>query len=144
MGSSFVLFCSFLCISMELPWGTFGLGKAGYCTHKNVHGYGAFKGKSIFSLPFCKRQVSHLSFFNVYFVRRSVFSAAHFFLNLTFPFSAHSNFFFFFFCCPLFFAAHLFSGVLKTKTKSRLRLTKTLRLENEENNPNPFIWLTPP
>ena len=111
-------FCSFLFFFMypwKLPWGTFGLGKAGYCTHKNVHGYGAFKGKSISSLLFCKRQVSLLSLFYCLFCPSLLF-----FLPLTFSFSAHSIFFLFFF----FFAAHFFlllTGCLKNKDEIKIK-----------------------
>ena len=75
--------------------------------------YGAFKGTSISSPLFSKRQVLLLSFFILDFVRRYSFSAVPlflspliFFLQLTFSFAAHSNFFlvfFFFFSLPTFF-----------------------------------------
>ena len=124
MGSSFVLFY----VSMEITLGQF-LGKAGYGTHKNVHTYGAFKGKSISLLLFGKRQVSLLSFFNLDFARRSfffcrtlvfrrsVFPAAHFFLSPLAQF-----FFFFFFLLPTFFCCSPYFGCLKSKDEIKIKI----------------------
>ena len=100
---------------------------------------------NLFLLSFFVRDKCLFSLFLMFILSAApFFSAAHYSCPSLFLSSLTQIFFFFFFffCCPLFFAAHLFSGVLKTKTKSSLRLTKTLRLENEENNPKPSIWLT--